>query len=273
MSWRRLKNLRRRLPFRPHNCVSSEALERLRAWGAEVAIVLGSGLSALADSAQEQIAYSVFPDIPAPSVQGHLGRFLRGSVGNARVIYAQGRSHLYEGHSAVDVTAGVRILQAAGIKRLILTNAAGSTNPEFSPGSWMMVTDHLNLTGTSPLVGQAGFVDMSEIYSAPWRAVFRRTADSLGLILHAGVYAGVLGPQYETAAEVRMLRGLGADAIGMSTVLEAIQARALGLEVAGFSCLTNFAAGLTERTLNHQEVLTTGEAAATHFAELLRAAL
>ncbi len=138
----------------------------------------------------------------------------------------------------------MRFLARAGIKKLVLTNAAGSVNPDFEPGSWMMITDHLNLTGTTPLLGESDFVDLTDAYSPDWRERFATAARAMGLPLHEGVYAGMLGPQYETPAEVRMLRLLGADAIGMSTVCETIQARALGLEVAGFSCLTNWAAGL-----------------------------
>jgi purine-nucleoside phosphorylase len=189
------------------------------------------------------------------------------------VIFAQGRVHLYEGHTARQVTGGIRVLAAAGIKRLILTNAAGVANENFSPGSWMMISDHLNLTGTTPLLGSPQFLDLTEAYSKKWRAEFNRAAKEENITLHEGVYAGLLGPQYETPAEVRMLRQLGADAIGMSTVLEAIQARAVGLEVAGFSCLTNWAAGIGSAPLNHEEVLETGRAAASAFSRLLNAAL
>lgn len=255
--------------------VSDAALDRLRNWNAEVAIVLGSGLNVLvsADDSANSVGYSEFPELPKPSVPGHTGRFVLGTVGNTRVIFAQGRVHLYEGHAAREVTAGVRILAAAGIKRLILTNAAGLANENFSPGSWMMINDHLNLTGSTPLLGSARFLDLTETYSKKWRAEFSRVAKAENIALHEGVYAGLLGPQYETPAEVRMLRSLGADAIGMSTVLEAIQARALGLEVAGFSCLTNWAAGIGDAPLSHEEVLETGRNAADTFARLLKATL
>jgi len=206
--------------------VSEAALERLRGWKAEIAIVLGSGLNALVAESPESVAYSEFSELPKPSVPGHAGRFILGNVGSTRVIFAQGRVHLYEGHTGRQVTGGVRILAAAGIKRLILTNAAGLANESFAPGDWMMITDHLNLTGTTPLLGSASFVDMTETYSKRWRAKFAQAAKAQNIVLHEGVYAGCLGPQYETPAEVRMLRQLGADAIGMSTVLEAIQARA-----------------------------------------------
>ena len=189
------------------------------------------------------------------------------------MIFAEGRVHLYEGHDATQVTSIVRLLGKAGVKNLLLTNAAGSANPEFVPGHWMMLQDHLNLTGTTPLLGGPNFVDMTSVYSAPLREVFRLAAKKEGLVLHEGVYAGLLGPQYETPAEVRMLQKLGADAIGMSTVLEAIQARAIGMNVAGFSCLTNPAAGISADALSHAEVLAAGKCAAKDFARLLGAAL
>jgi purine-nucleoside phosphorylase len=255
--------------------VGEAALDRLRGWNADVAIVLGSGLNALvsATNSEESVAYSEFADLAKPTVPGHTGRFVRGRIGSTPVIFAQGRVHLYEGHAARQVTGGIRILAAAGIKRLILTNAAGVANENFSPGSWMIISDHLNLTGTTPLLGSSQFLDLTETYSKKWRTEFKRAAKAESIPLHEGVYAGLLGPQYETPAEVRMLRGLGADAIGMSTVLEAIQARALGLEVAGFSCLTNWAAGIGRAPLNHEEVLETGRSAADAFARLLKATL
>jgi len=255
--------------------VSNGALDRLRAWNAELAIVLGSGLNALVSdaSAENCVPYSEFAELPKPSVPGHTGRFVLGQMGEARIIFAQGRVHLYEGHSGKQVTAGIRILASAGIKRLILTNAAGVANESFSTGTWMMIEDHINLTGTTPLVGTAHFLDLTEVYSKQWRSDFRQAAKAENIVLHEGVYASLLGPQYETPSEVRMLRKLGADAIGMSTVLEAIQARALGLEVAGFSCLTNWAAGIGGQGLSHAEVLETGKTAAEVFGRLLHATL
>lgn len=247
----------------------------MRAWGAEVAIVLGSGLAGIVEDLEviEQLPYADFPELPKPAVAGHGGRFVFATIGGTRIVCALGRVHLYEGHPAAAVTAGVRLLAESGIKRLVLTNAAGSANRAFAPGSWMMLNDHLNLTGTTPLLGEPAFIDMTETYSATWRDQFSAAARRAEITLHEGVYAGLLGPQYETPAEVRMLQRLGADAVGMSTVLEAIQARALGLEVAGFSCLTNWAAGLTSEALSHEEVLTTGRAAAKHFRRLLAAVL
>lgn len=255
--------------------MSEAARQRLESWGAETAIVLGSGLDSLVENtaATQRVSYLDFPDLPRPSVPGHAGQFVLGKAGATHVIYAQGRVHLYEGHAASAVTAGIRLFAECGIKRVILTNAAGTANPEFLPGSWMMIRDHLNLTGTTPLLGAPQFIDMTDVYSREWRGSFARAANTLGMNLHEGVYAGLLGPQYETPAEVRMLRALGADAIGMSTVLEAIQSRALGLEVAGFSCLTNWAAATGNEQLSHAEVLTAGKAAAGEFSRLLSAAL
>jgi purine-nucleoside phosphorylase len=250
-------------------------LDRLRDWEADYAIILGSGLSSIVPKASgdETIAYTDFKEIPPPSVPGHSGRFVLGKIEKVHVIFAQGRVHLYEGLSGRDVTAATRILADVGIKTLIVTNAAGSANPKFTPSSWMMIADHINLTGTSPLVGGPSFIDLTTAYSTRLRERFATAAKKIGLVLNEGVYAGLLGPQYETPAEVRMLQKMGADAIGMSTVLEVIQARALGLEVAGFSCLTNFAAGISAGKLSHEEVLGIGKAASADFAKLLAATI
>src|SRR2546423_4081780 len=262
-------------------------LEKLREHHADTAIILGSGLNSLVvDPAKDKIIpYAEFSEIPKPTVPGHVGRFVLGEIEKTKIIFAQGRVHLYEGHSARDVTSIVRVLAEAGIKQLIVTNAAGALNPKFKPGDWMMITDHINLTGTSPLVGSARcadrtsqrdvptFLDMTDAYSPRLREKFRAAARKIDIILHEGVYAGGIGPQYETPAEVRMFQKLGADAVGMSTVLEVIQARALGVEVAGFSCLTNLAAGLSEEKLSHEDVLDLRKNAAAEIAELLKAPL
>ncbi len=247
-------------------------LEQLRAWKAETAIILGSGLSSIVPDDSQTIPYSEFKELPKGSVPGHAGQFALGQIDRRPIIFAQGRVHLYEGFSGREVTAGVRLLAEAGIKQLIVTNAAGSLNFKFTPGNWMMITDHINLTGTTPLLGAPQFIDLTEAYSAKLRKRFADAARKIDMVLHEGVYAALLGPQYETPAEVRMLQKLGADAVGMSTVLEVIQARALGLEVAGFSCLTNLAAGISKEKLSHDEVLETGKKAAQDFARLLGAA-
>src|SRR5437870_1027258 len=251
----------------------SDQVQRLRDHRAETGIILGSGLNSLVgDSAKQQmIPYAAFSEIPQPSVPGHAGRFVLGEVEKTKIIFAQGRVHLDEGYSAREVTSIVRVVAEAEIKQLIVTNAAGALNPKFKPGDWMMITDHINLTGISPLVGSADFVDLTDAYSLELRGKFRAAARKIDIVLHEGVYAGSIGPQYETPAEVRMLQKLGADAIGMSTVLEVVQARALGLEVAGFSCLTNFAAGISAGKLSHDKVLETGKHAAADFARLLNA--
>ncbi|MFL6529869.1 MAG: purine-nucleoside phosphorylase [Chthoniobacterales bacterium] len=255
--------------------MKDSAPERLRNWGGEIGIVLGSGLNSLVDQLAdaERIRYSEFPELPQSRIAGHEGQFAFSRIGDTRVIYAQGRSHLYEGHSAQAITAGVRLLAASGVSRFILTNAAGTLNPDFHPGSWMMISDHINLSGASPLVAAPQFIDMRDAYSPAWRAAFRDAAAALGVILHEGIYASVLGPQYETPAEVRMLRTFGVDAVGMSTISEAIQARALGLEVIGFSCLTNWAAGESNEILNHDDVLQAGRKSAADFERLLARAL
>jgi purine-nucleoside phosphorylase len=213
------------------------------------------------------------PGLPVARVPGHSGEIKWGALGGRRMVAVCGRSHLYEGYGAAEVTASVRLLHAVGVRRLVLTNAAGSLNQAHPPGSWMLIRDHLNLTGTSPLIGGPNFVDMTEVYSAALRSRFLQAAREEGIPLYEGVYAGVVGPQYETPAEIRMLRLLGADAVGMSTVLEAIQARALGMEVVAFSCLTNWAAGMSGSGLDHTEVLAEGKAAADGFQRILERTL
>jgi purine-nucleoside phosphorylase len=234
-----------------------------------IGIVLGSGLGPLADAVvvEREVPFAE-AGLPASSVPGHAGKFVFGTLAGTPVVLMKGRVHLYEGHPARLVTSGVRWMAEQGVTQLILTNAAGTLNPAFAPGTWMMLSDHLNLTATSPLEG-ADFIDLSVAYDAAWRETFRSAATASGTLLHEGVYAGLRGPQYETPAEIRMLHTLGADAVGMSTVLETIQARALGLRVVAFSCLTNWAAGITPATLDHHEVLETGKQAAQTMIGLL----
>jgi purine-nucleoside phosphorylase len=251
----------------------TKARQQLRNWRAEIAIILGSGLNSIVQPPIESMDFTEFSELPRPRVPGHAGRFSLCEVSGKRMIFAEGRVHLYEGYSSAEVTANVRTLAEAGIMKLIVTNAAGGLNASFRPGNWMMISDHLNLTGTSPLMGSAEFLDLGNAYSPRLQKAFRDAAHQIGIVLRQGVYAAMLGPQYETAAEVRMLQRLGADAVGMSTVLEVIQARALGMEVAGFSCITNLAAGLSFATLSHEEVLETGRNAARDFSHLLEKTL
>ena len=248
-------------------------IRRLRNWKAEIAIILGSGLNAVVQDPIESIEYAEFSALPKPRVPGHAGKFSLCEISGARLVFAQGRVHLYEGYSAGEVTAHVRMLAHSGIEKLVVTNAAGALNRKFKPGDWMIISDHLNLTGTSPLLGSPEFLDLGNAYSPRLQKQFRDAAQNIGIVLHQGVYAAVIGPQYETAAEVRMLQNLGADAIGMSTVLEVIQARALEIEVAGFSCIANLATGLSPTALSHDEVLETGAHAAKNFSRILREAL
>lgn len=241
----------------------------------ETAVVLGSGLGAVVEAfgAEAEVSFADVPGLSASTVPGHAGRLVLVRVSEKPVLIAQGRRHMYEGLSAYEVTASMRFMHGLGIKRVVLTNAAGAINETMAVGELMLITDHLNLQGTTPLLGGAHFHDMSEVYSARWRQRFQEAAVEMNLTLYEGVYAALLGPQYETPAEIRMLRTLGADAVGMSTVPEAIQARALGMEVAGISMLTNWAAGLRPQTLNHAEVVSVGGQAAVGLARLLQSVL
>jgi purine-nucleoside phosphorylase len=247
--------------------------EPLARFQPQLALVLGSGLASFTDelSPTARIPFSDL-GLPPSSVPGHAGELILASIGATRLAIFSGRIHLYEGHPAHVVTAPIRIAAAAGVSRLVLTNAAGSLHPGFPPGQWMMLSDHLNLTGQSPLTGGPRFHDMSAVYSPRWRKQFAATAAAAAFPLHEGVYAGLPGPQYETPAEIRMLRTLGADAVGMSTVLEAIEARAHQVETIAFSCLTNWAAGIAG-PLDHSEVTATGKASAAGFARLLASSL
>lgn len=240
---------------------------------ARIAIVLGSGLGNLVDvlSNTQFLSYSKIPDFPVSTVEGHSGQFVHGFVGETPVLLMQGRVHRYEGYTAQQVVFPIRTMKTWGIDKLILTNAAGGINTDFEVGDLMLITDHLNLTGDSPLVGPndsklgVRFPDMSDAYSRR----LRELAKSIQPNLREGVYAGMLGPCYETPAEIRMLAALGADAVGMSTVFETIAARHLGLEVLGISCICNKAAGLSDIKLTHEEVTVAGQKASKKFADLL----
>lgn len=219
-------------------------------------LVLGSGLDGLVERVEVRETVS-FADagLPASTVPGHQGCFVFGKLGGTDIVVMRGRVHLYEGHSAQAVTAGVRWMAGRGVDSLVLTNAAGSLREDLHPGSWMILNDHINLTGVSPLEDGPRFIDMTGAYDPEWRSGFMALCEERNVALGEGVYAGLRGPQYETAAEVRMLRSMGADAVGMSTVLEVIQARALGMRVLGLSCLTNFGAGMPGAELDHSDVV------------------
>jgi purine-nucleoside phosphorylase len=244
-----------------------------------VGLVLGSGLGALAERIEDRVTipYEEIPEFPTPTVRGHAGRLVAGKLGGAPVAVLQGRSHLYEGASADSVVFGVRLLVWLGVRSLLLTSAAGAVNPALAPGELVRVTDHLNLTGANPLTGPnderlgARFPDMSEPYDARLGALLDAQASRLGIPLRQGVYAGLAGPSYETPAEVRMLRTLGADLVGMSTVLEVIAARHAGARVAAISVVTNLAAGLSTKALSHEDVLATGATAVERLGRLVPA--
>lgn len=244
-----------------------------------VAVVLGSGLGPLADRLNDRaiIPYAEIPHFPTPTVVGHDGRLVVGSVGGARVLYLQGRFHFYEGHDLGTVTFPVRVLQRLGVKTLILTAATGGVNIDYPPGLIVCLTDHLNLIGQNPLRGPNDdrlgprFRDMTEVYSRRLQRIADEEAARLALTLDFGVYACLPGPSYETPAEIRMLRSLGADVVGMSTVPEAIVARHSGMEVLAFALVTNAAAGVTGAPIHHDEVLEAGRQAIPRLGALIEA--
>jgi purine-nucleoside phosphorylase len=244
----------------------------------KIAVVLGSGLGGFASSLGGAVSlpYEDIPCWPAPGVIGHEGRLVIGEVSGRRVAALSGRAHLYEGHDLRTVTFATRVLGVLGVKVLILTNAAGGVNTGFAAGALMVVDDHINLMGSNPLVGPNDerfgqrFPDMTGVYSSRLRHLADESAATLGFSLLHGVYVACHGPSYETPAEVRYLRMIGADAVGMSTVPEAIVARHMGVEVLGISCITNMAAGVLPRPLNHEEVLETARRVRARFIALLQ---
>ena len=241
-------------------------------------IVLGSGLGELADFLTDTVAIPLadLPGWPAASAPGHAGTLLLGQLDGMAVVCLKGRLHMYEGHSDRLVVEPVLLMRRLGASRVLITNAAGGVNVDYPPGTLMIISDHLNLTGRSPLMGPnddaigTRFPDLVDVYSARLRTLMHQAAVDVGIQVEEGVYAGLLGPTYETPAEVRMLRTLGADAVGMSTVLEAIMARWAGLEVVGVSLVTNPGAGVTGEPLSHDEVLEVAAEAGPRFTSLVR---
>jgi purine-nucleoside phosphorylase len=246
-----------------------------------VGIVLGSGLGAFAGRVRDavRIPYREIPGFPVPSAEGHAGELVVGTIGGTTVACMAGRVHQYEGYSAQDVVFGVRLLGLLGVKALMLTNAAGGIHPSYAPGHLVLITDHINLQGTNPLIGPnldalgPRFPDMTEAYSPRLRAVAHEVAASVDVSLGEGVYMALLGPSFETPAEIRAFRTLGADLVGMSTVPEVIAANHMGIECVGISCVTNVAAGLSDQKLSHEEVLETGRQVQEKFERLLEALL
>lgn len=247
----------------------------------KIALVLGSGLGAFADSLTDaaRAPYADIPSFPQSTATGHAGRMIVGNAGGVPVAAMQGRVHLYEGYSAKEVTFPIRVLGQMGIRAVILTNAAGGIDRGYSQGALVLISDHINLQGANPLVGPnddrfgVRFPDMTHAYARDYRDIAREEARKLGITLHEGVYAGLLGPSYETPAEIEYLRRIGADLVGMSTVAEVIAARHMGMKVLAISCVTNMAAGILDQPLSHAEVIETGERVKTTFESLLRAVL
>jgi purine-nucleoside phosphorylase len=243
----------------------------------QVAVVLGSGLGGFAESLSSPTAipYSEIPHFPRSSVEGHSGSLIAGAFRDIPLYVMAGRVHAYEGYTPEEVVFPARVLGTLGVKTLVLTNAAGAVNTAFKPGELMIVTDHINFTGMNPLVGpqytEIGqrFTDMTEGYHPKLVTACEQAARRIGLNMRKGVYVGLLGPSFETPAEIRMFRTLGADAVGMSTVLECIAANQMGMKVLGISCVTNMAAGILPRKLDHKEVMEVGARVKSVLEELL----
>ena len=244
----------------------------------KIALVLGSGLGAFADELSEatRIPYTKIPGFPQSTAIGHAGQLVIGKTENVPVVAMQGRVHSYEGYSAKQATFPMRVFGRLGIKAVILTNAAGGINESYKQGALVAIRDHINLQSANPLIGANDerfgprFPDMSKAYSQAYRAIVAEEARRLKMEIQEGVYAALSGPSYETPAEIRYLRTIGADLVGMSTVPEVIVARHMGIEVLGISCVTNMAAGILDQAINHQEVMETGERVRTQFVALLR---
>jgi purine-nucleoside phosphorylase len=242
-----------------------------------IAVVLGSGLGGFADDFDEAVAipYEDIPGFVRSTAEGHAGRLVIGKIDSVPLLAMQGRVHYYEGYSLEEVTFPVRTFKLLGIKTLILTNAAGGINVQLTQGALMVISDHLNLMGANPLRGPNDerfgprFPDMTAVYSPELQELVIDEAKAIGVEVRRGIYGALSGPSYETPAEIHLLRSLGADAVGMSTVPEAIVARHMGLEVLGISCITNMAAGISDEPINHHEVMETGERVRETFTELL----
>jgi purine-nucleoside phosphorylase len=258
-----------------------DAIQARTALKPEMGVILGSGLGAIADQLTDPviIPYTDIPHFHGTSVEGHAGRMVIGRFQGVPTVVLQGRFHVYEGYEMEEVVFPTRTVCALGIHTLVLTNAAGGINPRFRAGDLMLIEDHINLSGSNPLKGpnlaQLGprFPDMTEAYSQDCIRIMKQAADELGIAVQQGVYAGVLGPTYETPAEVRMLRTLGGEAVGMSTVPETIAAVHLGVRVAGISLISNLAAGMSPTKLTHQEVIDNSKLGATKMAQLLGAVI
>jgi purine-nucleoside phosphorylase len=273
-----MKQLETEQATRPDVRIAAERIrQQLGGCRPRLAIILGSGLGQLAESIQRaaNIPYADIPGFPPSTVVGHAGRLVAGAIDGCDVIALSGRFHLYEGHSAAVAGLPVRVAHALGAQTLFVSNAAGGVRATLRPGDLMLIDDHLNMMWRNPLVGPVvegdeRFPDMSAPYDRQLLAILREVALDSGIPIQEGVYAGLLGPSYETPAEVRMLRWMGADAVGMSTIPEVLTARAIGMRVAGVSCITNRAAGMTSERLSHEEVLDVANQVREKFETLVR---
>jgi purine-nucleoside phosphorylase len=238
----------------------------------KIAIILGSGLGKLVEEIENpaSIRYEDIPNFPVPAVEGHKGEVVAGSLAGVSVLAFSGRVHYYEGYTMEEVCFPVRVMPGLGVETVIITNAAGAVNEAYSPGDIVAIADHINLMGDNPLRGTTHFIDMTEAYSRELRAVAHDVADDLGLKLDEGVYLVLSGPSFESPAEIRMMRIIGADLVGMSTIPEVIMANKLGMKVLGLSMVTNMAAGITGRPLTHSEVIEATQKGADKFKRLVR---
>lgn len=245
---------------------------------AEIGLILGSGLGVLAEEIEDPvyINYEDLSNFPVSTVEGHTGRFVIGELSGKKVIAMQGRFHYYEGYSVQEISLPIRVMKEIGIKKIILTNAAGGVNKNFSAGEFMLISDHINLIGDNPLRGEnldeygPRFPDMTEAYSKELIKTAEKSAAENGILIRKGIYAAMAGPTYETPAEIQFLDTIGADAVGMSTVPEVIAARHMGLKVLGISCITNMAAGILPQPLSHEEVVETAERVRPQFIRLMK---
>ncbi|MBU9724035.1 MULTISPECIES: purine-nucleoside phosphorylase [Bacillaceae] len=257
----------------------AELIRKKSQFQPKIGLILGSGLGVLGDEIEDsvKIPYSDIEGFPTSTVAGHKGQLVIGNLNGQQVIAMQGRFHYYEGYSMEQVTLPVRVMKELGVSQLIVTNAAGGVNESFEPGDLMLINDHLNLTGTNPLIGPndeslgVRFPDMSKAYSPTLLELAKKTAEQLDIQVKEGVYAGNPGPAYETPAEIRMIRTLGGDAVGMSTVPEVIVARHSDMEVLGITCISNMAAGILDQPLSHEEVIETTEKVKANFLKFVKA--
>ena len=250
--------------------------EKTNNFSPEIGIILGSGLGELADEyCNCCISYNDIPNFLKSTVAGHKGRLVFSEINGKKVIMMQGRNHYYEGHAMQDITYPIKVMRKLGVKTLILTNAAGAVNKSYKPADLMIITDHINFMGNNPLIGKnldlfgPRFPDMSNAYNKELRKIAKNVANSINIDIKEGVYAMMSGPTYETPAEINMIRTLGGDAVGMSTVPEVIVANHCGIKVIGISCMTNMAAGILEQPLNHEEVIETSNKVKNNFIKFM----